>query len=49
MKEEKDRKMGVVPQQQEALLKAKGTMEREVGQHGCMFSFGHIQLLGTGV
>lgn len=38
--------MGMVPGQQEG-CGVKDTMERKVGQHGCVFPSGHVQLLGT--
>lgn len=48
-REEKDRERGMVPGQQEGLLRVKGAMERKVGQHGWVFPSDHVQLLGTGM
>lgn len=47
-RKEKDREMGMVPGQQEG-CGVKDTMERKVGQHGCVSPSGHVQLLGTGM
>lgn len=44
-----DREMGMVPGQQEGLLRVRGTVERKVGQHGFVFPSGHVQPLGTGM